>query len=100
MKSITIKEIAKKANVSIGTVDRALHNRGKVNAETAARIKQICDEFGYESNVVGRAMAMQRKERIVAVVINARNRKTLPGQLRTTMSILNFLISMRIRFLR
>lgn len=74
MKNITIKEIAKRAGVSIGTVDRALHNRGKVSAVTAGRIKQICEECGYESNVVGRAMAMQRKEHVVAVVINARNR--------------------------
>lgn len=74
MKRITLKEIAEKANVSIGTVDRCLHNRGKVNEETSKRIKEICEEFGYASNIVGKAMALQRKGKVVAVVINSRER--------------------------
>ena len=35
----TIKEIALKAGVSIGTVDRVLHNRGMVNAQTKERVE-------------------------------------------------------------
>ena len=35
---ITIKEIAKRANTSRGTVDRVVNNRGKVNKELEARI--------------------------------------------------------------
>ncbi len=76
MKRITLKEIAEKANVSIGTVDRCLHDRGKVNEKTSRRIKEICEEFGYASNVVGKAMALQRKGKVVAVAINARERNT------------------------
>lgn len=37
----TIKEIAEKAGVSRGTVDRALNNRGRVNPEVAERIFEI-----------------------------------------------------------
>ena len=37
----TIKEIAEKAGVSRGTVDRALNHRGRVNAEVAERIFEI-----------------------------------------------------------
>ena len=34
----TVKEIEEKCGVSIGTVDRVLHNRGRVNAETRRRV--------------------------------------------------------------
>ena len=40
----TIKEIAEKAGVSRGTVDRALNNRGRVNPEVAERIFEIARE--------------------------------------------------------
>lgn len=72
--SITIKQIAEIANVSIGTVDRVLHNRGRYSQDTADRIHRICEEHGYSSNVVGKAMAMQKAGKVVAVVVNARNR--------------------------
>jgi HAD superfamily hydrolase (TIGR01509 family) len=41
MKKINVKEIARLANVSMGTVDRMLHNRGRVAKETEERIKEI-----------------------------------------------------------
>lgn len=43
----TIQQIAERAGVSRGTVDRALNDRGRVNPEVAERIKQIADEMGY-----------------------------------------------------
>ena len=48
---VTIKDIAQKANVSIGTVDRVLHNRGRVAAETSRIIKKIIQELGYKPNI-------------------------------------------------
>jgi len=50
----TIKEIAKRANVSIGTVDRALHDRGRVSDETKAKIMEIAKEIGYSPNLFAR----------------------------------------------
>lgn len=43
----TIQEIAERAGVSRGTVDRALNKRGRINPEVAERIFQIADEIGY-----------------------------------------------------
>lgn len=71
MAKITIKEIAEKAGVSIGTVDRVLHSRGRVSAENEKRVRAICEEYGYSSNIVGKAMAMQKKETVIAVAVNA-----------------------------
>ncbi|MBN2534740.1 MAG: LacI family DNA-binding transcriptional regulator [Spirochaetales bacterium] len=50
-KIITIKDIAELANVSIGTVDRAIHNRGRVATTTIQKIKKIIDEVGYKPNI-------------------------------------------------
>ncbi|MGN0159037.1 MAG: LacI family DNA-binding transcriptional regulator [Brotaphodocola sp.] len=45
--TVTIQQIAERANVSRGTVDRALNNRGRINPEVAERICQIAEEMGY-----------------------------------------------------
>ena len=54
--SVTIKEIAKEAGVSRGTVDRALNNRPGVNAEVAERIRRLAEEMGYQPNRVAKAL--------------------------------------------
>ena len=55
---MTIKEIAAKADVSIGTVDRVLHNRGGVNEDTRRRINEIIREEGYNGNVYARNLKL------------------------------------------
>ena len=44
--AITINDIANKVGVSRGTVDRALNNRGRINAEIEKKIKQTAKEMG------------------------------------------------------
>lgn len=57
---ITIKEIAKKANVSIGTVDRVLHNRGRVAEKTKDKILAIAKKGNYQSNIYARHLKLNR----------------------------------------
>lgn len=83
MASITIKQIAAEAGVSIGTVDRVLHNRGRVSEQNKARILDICRRYNYAQNIVGKAMAMQRKHRKIAVVINAESQNSFSAQIYT-----------------
>ena len=56
-----IAEIAKAAGVSVGTVDRVLHNRGRVSAETKAKIEKIIQENGYVPNAMARNLKMSSK---------------------------------------
>lgn len=58
---VTIKDIAEKAGVSRGTVDRVLHERGKVAPEKAAQIRKIAEEMGYQPNIAGRGLAARKK---------------------------------------
>jgi len=56
--------IAKLAEVSIGTVDRALHGRPGINAQTLKRILKIARQIGYKPNVAARALSTGRHIRI------------------------------------
>ena len=44
LKSLT--DIARLANVSVGTVDRVIHNRGRVSEENIRRVKEIMEQVG------------------------------------------------------
>ncbi len=51
-KQYGIKEIARKANVSIATVDRVIHKRGGVARKTQEIILSIIDKFDYQPNIL------------------------------------------------
>lgn len=55
--AITLNQIAELCGVSRGTVDRALHNKGNVRPEVAARIKAVATEHGYTPNRAGLALS-------------------------------------------
>lgn len=53
---MTITEIAREAHVSIATVDRVLHNRGRVSEETKQKIEHIMQAGGYQPNLFARTL--------------------------------------------
>src|SRR5215472_13543770 len=61
--------IAQMANVSIGTVDRALHGRGGIKEATRHRILQIARQIGYTPNLAARALAVAKASARVGVCI-------------------------------
>ena len=65
---ISIKDIARIANVSHSTVSRALRNSRRVSAETRARIQRIADEQGYRVSAVARGLVTRRTGTIGVVV--------------------------------
>lgn len=66
---IRIKDIAEKAGVSLGTVDRVLHNRGHVAAEVRAKVLQVIAELDYQPNIMASRLASSgRPVRIAALV--------------------------------
>ena len=68
---VTIKDIAKAANVSRGTVDRALNDRDGVNPEVAAQIKAIASELGYKPNTIAKALATRSKPLRIGILLNS-----------------------------
>ena len=57
---VTIYDVAKAAGVAPSTVSRTFARPGRVNADTAERIRQIAEELGYRANPVGRSLASAR----------------------------------------
>ena len=64
----TIKMIAERAGVSIGTVDRVLHDRPYVKAEVRERILQVMEEMDYRPNRMASALATSGTPRRFVVV--------------------------------
>lgn len=58
----TVKQIAEQANVSIGTVDRVLHNRGRVSEETRKRVLEIARMLDYVPNRAAQELASRKKK--------------------------------------
>src|SRR5260370_39502809 len=50
-KRVGIKQIAEVANVSIGTVDRALNGRSGISEATPQRVLRIAEELLYQRNL-------------------------------------------------
>jgi len=68
MAPISIKDIAREAQVSHPTVSRALRYSPLVKRETAERIRQIASSMGYRANAVARGLVTRRTRTIGAVV--------------------------------
>lgn len=69
--AITINQIAELCGVSRGTVDRALHNKGNVRPELAARIKRVAQEHGYTPNRAGMALSRASHPIRIGVVMHS-----------------------------
>jgi len=63
-----VKEIARRANVSIATVDRVIHNRTGVSEKTKKKINEIIKELDYQPNILASRLA-SKNIIILAVLI-------------------------------
>lgn len=63
-----VKEIARRANVSIGTVDRVLHNRTGVSKITKNKILAIMKELDYQPNILARRLASKKILRFASLI--------------------------------
>ncbi len=68
MGKVRIKDIAAIANVSIGTVDRVIHNRGEVSSATREKIQKLLDEYDYKPDILASSLALKRKVRMAVVM--------------------------------
>lgn len=59
--NIRIKDIAERAGVSVGTVDRVLHNRPNVSKSALEKVKKALAEMDYKPNMYASALAYNKK---------------------------------------
>ncbi len=65
---VTINDIAKEAKVSVGTVDRVIHNRGGVSKKTEAKVKKIIKKYDFRVNVMASSLALNKKFKIATLL--------------------------------
>jgi LacI family transcriptional regulator len=61
---VGIKDIARSLGISIGTVDRAIHGRGGINAITKDRVLKTAQTLGYKPNLAARYLKAPRQIRV------------------------------------
>ncbi|MBL0385054.1 LacI family DNA-binding transcriptional regulator [Tumebacillus sp. ITR2] len=69
----SIRDVAKKANVSISTVSRVFNNPESVNQEMRERVLQVIEELGYAPNPFASGLRDNRSKVIVTMIPDIRN---------------------------
>jgi Transcriptional regulators len=67
-KNIRIKDIARLAGVSAGTVDRVLHNRGRVSEEALKKITAVMEQIDYKPNLIARTLGSNKRYTIAVMI--------------------------------
>lgn len=63
-----VKEIARRANVSIATVDRVIHNRKGVSEATKKKIQEIIEEMGFQPNILASRLASKKVNKFAVLI--------------------------------
>jgi DNA-binding LacI/PurR family transcriptional regulator len=71
--SVTIYDVARLAGVAPSTVSRAFARPGRVNADTAARIRSAAAELGYRVNPLARALSTSRTHMLALMISDVTN---------------------------
>ncbi|MEN8138111.1 MAG: LacI family DNA-binding transcriptional regulator [Bacteroidota bacterium] len=67
-RNVTIKDLARKLNISVTTVSRALRNAPDINPKTKAAVIKLAEELDYEPNALAKSL-VQRKTNIIGVIV-------------------------------
>jgi LacI family transcriptional regulator len=65
---VTIRDVAKKAGVSVSTVSRALNNYSDISETTRDLILKIAEEIGYKANIAAKSLSSNKNFRLGMLV--------------------------------
>ncbi|WP_096439189.1 LacI family DNA-binding transcriptional regulator [Alteribacter populi] len=69
--AITIKDVAKRANVAPSTVSRVVANSARISEKTKVRVRQAMEELGYHPNFNARSLANKSTKTIGIIMPNS-----------------------------
>jgi LacI family transcriptional regulator len=75
---LTIRDVARASNVSIGTVSKALNNSGHLRQETREKIIAVCRELGFRPNDLAQSLHRGRSLTVGLISTDAFGRFTIP----------------------
>lgn len=65
---IRIKDIAEKSGVSVGTVDRVLHNRPNVSKTAREKVEAVLKDINYQPNMYASALAYNKSYTFYCII--------------------------------
>lgn len=68
MKHVTIKDVAKKLNVSVSAVSKAFNDRNDIKKETKELILKVGKEMGYHPNPIAKKLSSQKTFNVGVVI--------------------------------
>ncbi|GED29932.1 LacI family DNA-binding transcriptional regulator [Brevibacillus centrosporus] len=73
MKKVTIKDVAKHAGVSIGTVSKVLNDKGYVSSGIYSRVTEAISELNYQVNANARSLKASKTNKVGVIVQDISN---------------------------
>lgn len=73
MKTLTIKDIAELADVSVATVSRVINNNGRFSEETRKKVLDIIEKTGYKTNYMAKSLRTNKSYTIGVIVPDISN---------------------------
>jgi DNA-binding LacI/PurR family transcriptional regulator len=64
----TIKDIARKLNISPSTVSRALRNHPDISLETKKKVSSLAEELDYHPNLIAKSL-QKRKTNTIGIIV-------------------------------
>jgi len=76
--TITIKDVAKKANVSIATVSLSLHDNERISPATKKKVMRAASDLNYRPSRIARGLVLQQTQNIGFLLTNDHFLRTEP----------------------
>ena len=71
IKKVTIQDVARYANVSVGTIDRVIHNRGRVSTEKRKKVEEAIKKLNFNPNMLARTLALGNQFTVCVLIPSA-----------------------------
>lgn len=71
--SVTVKDIAQMAGVSVATVSRVINQNGRFSPETERRVREVIEQCNYQPNQLAKGLRQHRTASVGIVVPNIAN---------------------------
>lgn len=67
-KNITVRDIAKEANVSVATVSRVLNKSNRVTRKTQEKVQKVIDKYDFKPNAVARSL-YKKETKVIGCIL-------------------------------
>lgn len=70
---ITIRQVAERAGVTIGTVSHVINGTASISPETTARVKEAIEELNYVPNITAKSLRSKKSKQVGLLIPNLNN---------------------------